>query len=291
MKKYLEIKETLFLDRDVFEIDYTPEIFRFRKAQINQIVSAIQEVNRSNKPVSLVIRGPPGTGKTTAVHGIFSDIRKSHGCLIPVYINCHAEQSKLDVITRIFEALQIQKTLMKGKTEDQLIDLIGRTISTRDAVLVACFDDADHLMPEHLLDDILSSFLGIPKKYPMARVSFIIITNDMKVNLRQALDSCFTSRLKKYRINFPLYQKKHIKEILKDRIQAGLYPGVISPWMLSFLVKRIVPAGDVMAGINLVKWSVLAAERAGRSSVIKKDIVASSGVPGYLRAVRTGCER
>lgn len=290
MKKYLEMKETLFLDRDVFEIDYIPELFRFREARINDIVAAVQPVNRGNKPVSLVIRGPPGTGKTTAVHRIFSDIRESQEGLIPVYINCHAEQSKLDVIIRIFEELHIRKAILRGQTTDQLIDLVGRTISNREAVLVVCFDDADHLLPEHQLDAILCPFLGIPQKYPKARVCFLLVMNDMEVDLKQALDCGFTSGLNPHKVNFPLYQKKHIKEILNDRVRAGLYPGVISPGMLSFLVDHIVPSGDVQVGINLVKWSVMAAERAGRSSVTESDIVASSQVPGYLRAVRTGCE-
>ena len=286
MKKYFEMKETLFLDRDVFEINYIPEILRFREAQINDILCAVQPGLQGNFPVNLVIRGPPGTGKTNAVQRIFSDIRASDLRLIPAYIDCHIEQTKFGVFSRIFEELHIQKSVPRGHTTDQLIDLIGKAISDREAVLVACFDDANRLLPGHLLDDILCSFLGIPKKYPKANVGFILMMNDMEVNLRLALDSCFTSDLKPGRINFPLYQKKQMKEILHDRIQAGLNPGVISSKMLSFLVNHIVPAGDVWEGIRLVKWSVMAAERAGRSSVTERDIMASSGVPGYLTATR-----
>ena len=136
----------------------------------------------------------------------------------------------------------------RGHTTDQLIDLIGKAISDREAVLVACFDDANLHLPGHLLDDILCSFLGIPKKYPKANVGFILMMNDMEVNLSQALDSCFTSDLKPGRINFPLYQKKQMKEILRDGFRPGLNPGVISSKMLSFLVNHIIPAGDMQEG-------------------------------------------
>ncbi len=54
--------------------------------------------------------------------------------------------------------------------------------------------------------------------------------------------------------------------------------------MLSFLVSHIHPAGDVQEGIKLVKWNVMAAERAGRSSITEADIIVSTEVPGYLRA-------
>ncbi len=290
MKKYFEMKETLFLDRDVFEMDFIPEIFRFREAQVTKIVSAIQSGLQGNSPVNLVIRGPPGTGKTTAINRIFSEIGASHEGIIPVYINFHVEGSKFGVFARIFEELHIQKSVPKGQTIGPLIELIGKTISQREAVLVACFDNADHHLPNHLLDDILSSFLGLSKKYPKAKVGFLLMTSDMEVNLKVALDSCFTSDLKPDKIHFPLYQKKHMREILHDRIQAGLHPGVIPPGMLSFLVSHIEPAGDVRAGIHLVKWSVMAAERAGRSSVTEADIVVSTGVPGYLKAIRPGCE-
>ncbi|MEI7433226.1 MAG: AAA family ATPase [Methanomicrobiales archaeon] len=131
MKKYFEMKETLFLDRDVFEMGYIPELFRFREAQVTKIVSALQSGVQGNSPVNLVIRGPPGTGKTTAVHGIFSEISASHESIIPVYISCHVEESKFDVFARIFEELHIQESVPRGQAVGKMIDLIGKTISIR----------------------------------------------------------------------------------------------------------------------------------------------------------------
>ena len=62
MKKYFEMKETLFLDLDVFEMDFIPEIFRFREAPVTKIVSAIQSGLQGNCPVNLVIKDPSETG-------------------------------------------------------------------------------------------------------------------------------------------------------------------------------------------------------------------------------------
>ncbi|MCX6690857.1 MAG: hypothetical protein NTW33_02090 [Methanoregula sp.] len=60
-----------FPQRDAFEIDFFPEIFNFREAQIKEIVFAIQPGLLGNRPLNQVLRGLPGTGKTTAVRRIF----------------------------------------------------------------------------------------------------------------------------------------------------------------------------------------------------------------------------
>jgi hypothetical protein len=42
MKKYLYSDETLFRNRDLFEIDYIPEEFNYRESQLKDIAFALQ---------------------------------------------------------------------------------------------------------------------------------------------------------------------------------------------------------------------------------------------------------
>ena len=98
--QYLNMEETLFCDREVFENDFVPEIFRFRNAQARNIVSAIRPGANGSRPLTLLIHGHPGTGKTTVVRRIFSEIRATDQHFIPVYLNCHAERKKFDIFTR-----------------------------------------------------------------------------------------------------------------------------------------------------------------------------------------------
>jgi len=284
------MKETLFLDRDVFEMDFIPEIFRFREAQVTKIVFAIQSGLQGNSPVNLVIRGPPGTGKTTAVHKIFSDIRASHEDIIPVYINFHVEGSKFGVFARIFEELHIQKSVPRGQTIGQLIDLIGKTISESEAVLLVYFDNANNLLPGYTLNDILGVLLHLYKEHPKARVGFFLSICNMNIDLKKVLDSGITSVFQPDDVCFPAYKEEEVREILQDRIAAGLLPGVISDEVFSFLMEHTIQCEDIRVGIAMVKRSVMVAEREGRSSITKEDIMGSFEVSKSIGADRVGCE-
>ena len=290
MKQYLNMKETLFRDREVFEIDFDPEIFRFRETQISDIVSAIQPGPHGNYPHNLVLQGPPGTGKTTAVRRIFSEIRATGQRFIPIYINCYAGRSKFDIFSRIYTELHDQTPPLKAQTTHQLIEKIGRRVSEREEVLLVCFDNADTLLPGYLLEIIICPILSHFEEYPKARVVFLLTMSTMKVDRRQALDPCIISVLRPDKVHFPQYKKKQVREIIQDRVQAGLHPGVISDEVFSFLIRHITKGGNVQAGIDLVKWSVMSAERDGRSSVTEEDIMGSFEVSGYSGTARVECE-
>jgi len=66
MKKYLYSDETLFRNRDLFEIDYIPEEFNYRESQLKDIAFALQPGLHGSRPLNMALRGLPGTGKTTA---------------------------------------------------------------------------------------------------------------------------------------------------------------------------------------------------------------------------------
>ena len=66
-----------------------------------------------------------------------------------------------------------------------------------------------------------------------------------------------------------------IRGIFKDRIEAGLYPGVIAGSMLDRIVEQTMESGDVRVGLDLVKRAVLNAECAARTEVVEEDITAA----------------
>jgi archaeal cell division control protein 6 len=290
MNHFLHLNETLFRNRDVFESDFSPEIFKFREEQVTKIRSAVQPGLRGNCPLSLVIRGLPGTGKMTAIRRIFHEIRESDQQLIPVYINSHAERSRFDVFAKIYAALHNHQFPYKGQTIRQLVDDIGKTISEREAVLLVYFEDANHLLHGNILNDILDSLIHLYKDHPKARVGFFLSICNMNIDLKQRLDSCITSVIQPDDVCFPVYKEEEVREILQDRITAGLLPGVISEEVFSFLMEHTMRCEDVRVGIAMVKRSVMAAERDGRSSVTEEDILGSFEVSRLIGADRIGCE-
>lgn len=288
MNHYLNMEETLFRNRDAFEIDFIPGIFRFRKAQVNKIRSAIQPGMQGRHQVNLVIRGLPGTGKTTAVHRAFSDIRASNKRLVQVYINCHTELSKFAAFTRIYTELYNQPPPAKGVRVRRLICEIGKALSKREVDLLVCFDDMENLLPENLLDDILGPLLRLCGEYPKTSVKILLLMRDTEAGPGQAPGSRIITALNPEEVYFPPYNEKEIRVILRDRIRAGLNPGVISSKMLSLIIGHTMRGGDIRVGLNLVKRSVMNAEREGRSKVTKEDIMAPFEGSGSAGADRAG---
>ena len=90
MKRLLRSDQTLFRDPDVFDFAYMPDHLHHRDAQLRELAFLLQGAG----PRNAVLRGPPGTGKTTTVRRAFSELT---GEFIPVYVNCRQNHTLLAV--------------------------------------------------------------------------------------------------------------------------------------------------------------------------------------------------
>jgi cell division control protein 6 len=169
----------------------------------------------------------------------------------------------------------------------RLMDEIAKVVVSRDVVLLVCLDDLHYLMYEDNLNSVLYSLLRMYLDYPGCRVGVIMCESDMDLNLSRAVDGSVYSSLCAEEVSFPPYSGDEIRAILKERMREAIWPGVISSEMLDLIVLRTQKAADLRVGLDLLKRSVMKAERAARSTVVREDIVYAYGDASLVRLKET----
>jgi cell division control protein 6 len=288
MKKNLLMwDETLFRDPEVFEFDYVPEQFQFRENQMRELAFQIRPGLRGGRPLNSICKGLPGTGKTTSVRKLFSEIEETTKKLVPVYINCQIDNTKFAIFSRIYRKLTGHLPPASGTSFKQLFDAIGRILAKDEVVLLVALDDANYLLYENEINKVLYTLLRAHEAYEGIRIGVIVIISDLDVDLPRAVDARVASVFRPTEIYFPPYEEGEIREIIQVRVMQGLYPGVLPDEMLALVVGQTQKSGDLRVGIDLLKRATLSAERAARRAIEKDDICGAYEVSKYLHLAFT----
>jgi archaeal cell division control protein 6 len=283
MKKNLLMwDETLFRDPEVLEIDYVPEQFEFRDAQMRELAFQIRPGLRGGRPLNTICKGLPGTGKTTSVRKLFTEIEESTKKLVPVYINCQIDNTKFAIISQIYRKLVGHLPPSSGTSFKQVFDAVARILIKEEIVLVVALDDANYLLYENEINKVLYTLLRSHESYEGTRIGVIVIVSDLDVDLSRAVDARVASVFRPAEIYFPPYGDTEIHEIMKVRAMQGLFQGVLSEEMLDLVVEQTLKSGDLRVGIDLLKRATLNAEHAARRSIVKEDICGAYEVSKYL---------
>ncbi len=265
--------QTLFRSIDVFEIDYVPEFFNYRESQLNDLAYQVRPALEGGRALNAICRGLPGTGKTTSVLRIFTELEHTTKKIVPVYVNCQNDRTKYMVFSRIYAALVGHAPARTGISIKSVLDAIGGALQRQDKSLIVCLDDANLLHYNNLLGDVVNSLLRLHQDYPGARAAVFATVSDMNLDLAADLSRWVLSPFRPSDIYFPPYDADEIRGILQDRIRTGLYPGVFPAPMLDRIVEQTMESGDVRVGLDLVKRAVLNAECAARTEVVEEDIM------------------
>ncbi|EJG06170.1 orc1/cdc6 family replication initiation protein [Methanofollis liminatans DSM 4140] len=282
--------QTLFRDSRTFDTTHLPETFNYRDAQIRDLAFALRPTLRGSAPLNTVLRGPPGTGKTTAVRRIFAEVEEATQAVVPVLVSCQVHRTAYAVFGQVYLALFGQVPPGSGVPLRRLMGRIAGELTARGAVLVVCLDDAGYLLPDNVLNDLLAGILRMHEGYPGTRAGVMLVVSDVDVDLVRCLDPATRSVLQASEVYFPLYTPEEIRGILADRIRAGLYPGVVPPAVLDLLVERTHACGDLRVGPEMIRRAALAAEMDARREVEAADVLAAYAASLNLqveRAVRS----
>jgi cell division control protein 6 len=283
MKKNLLMwDETLFRDPEVLEIDYVPEQFEFRDTQMRELAFQIRPGLRGGRPLNTICKGLPGTGKTTSIRKLFTEIEETTKKLVPVYINCQIDNTKFAIISQIYRKLVGHLPPSSGTSFKQVFDAIARILVKEEIVLIVALDDANYLLYENEINKVLYTLLRSHESYEGTRIGVIVIVSDLDVDLARAVDARVTSVFRPAEIYFPPYENGEIHEIMKARAMQGLFQGVLNEEMLDLVVEQTLKSGDLRVGIDLLKRATLNAEHAARRSIGKEDICGAYKVSKYI---------
>jgi len=257
----------IFRDSDVLEFTYMPEQFNYREAQLKDLAFSLSPSLHGARPINAVLRGLPGTGKTTSVKTIFAEVGETTRRIVPVYVNCHSEKTLFAILSRIHSELFGHSPPSLGNPRRDILDRIGTAIVERKVVLSVCLDDANYLLPDKVLNSVLSTLLRIYETYPGAKSGVIATVSNIDTNFYKELDPSVMSVFRPMEIIFPSYTHEEIHGILKERATRALYPGALSDQVLDNIVNRAVSCGDLRVGLDLLRRAAMLADREGLMAI------------------------
>ena len=264
--------ESVFRDEHVLELDYLPEAFLHRDEQMETLKYALRPAVRGSRPLNVMARGPPGTGKTTAVQKLFDELT-SVGDIEVVRVNCQVDSTRYAVFSRLFEGLFDYEPPTSGISFKKLFGQITDSLVEDDEVLVVALDDVNYLFYEDEASDTLYSLLRAHEAHSGAKIGVIVVSSDLDLDVIEELDSRVQSVFRPEEVYFSAYGEREIVDILRERVERGFREGVVGARVLDRVAEHTADSGgDLRVGIDLLRRAGLNAEMRGSTEVSVEDV-------------------
>ncbi|GAD52190.1 origin of replication recognition protein / Cell division control protein 6 [Halarchaeum acidiphilum MH1-52-1] len=277
--------ESVFRDEHVFEIDYVPEAFRHRESQLQTLQYALRPAVRGNRPLNAMVRGPPGTGKTTAVQKLFGELGSQPG-VRAVRVNCQVDATRYGVFSRVFQSIFDYEPPSSGVSFKKLFGQVADRLVDEEEVLVVALDDVNYLFYENEASDTLYSLLRAHETHPGAKVGVVLVSSDTGLDVVEALDGRVQSVFRPEEAYFPVYDREEVADILGERVRIGFRDGALPMAVLDRVAEQTADAGDLRVGIDMLRRAGLHAESRASTTVEVEDVEAVSDRARNLRLAR-----
>ncbi|PSQ02412.1 cell division control protein 6 [Halobacteriales archaeon QS_5_70_17] len=278
--------ESVFRDEHVFEIDYLPETFRHRDEQMQGLQYALRPAVRGSRPLNVMARGPPGTGKTTAVQKLFDELRTVSDVNV-AHVNCQVDSTRYAVFSRLFEEMFEYEPPTSGISFKKLFGQITDQLVEDDEVLVVALDDVNYLFYEGEASDTLYSLLRAHEAHSGAKIGVILISSDLDLDIVEELDTRVQSVFRPEEVYFPKYDEPEIADILQERVDRGFRTDAAGPSVIDRVAELTADTGgDLRVGIDLLRRAGLNAEMRASPTVELEDVETAYDKSKYVHLSR-----
>ncbi|WEL16734.1 MULTISPECIES: ORC1-type DNA replication protein [unclassified Halorhabdus] len=267
--------ESVFRDEHVFEIDYVPETFRHRESQMESLKYALRPAVRGSRPLNVIARGPPGTGKTTAVQKLYGELGSQTDVRV-ARVNCQVDSTRYAVFSRLFESVFEYEPPASGISFKKLFGQITEKLVDEGEVLAVALDDVNYLFYEGEASDTLYSLLRAHEAHSGAKIGVVVVSSDLDLDVIEELDGRVQSVFRPEEVYFPKYDEPEIVDILDERVERGFHEGVVDAPILDRVAELTAEqGGDLRVGIDLLRRAGLNAEMRASKHIEGEDVEAA----------------
>jgi archaeal cell division control protein 6 len=265
------VNNSLFKNKGVLQVRYTPESIPHRDEQIKSIASILASVLRGERPSNLFIYGKTGTGKTLSVQYVTDELKKKAEELdVEIrfeYLNCKLRKVA-DTEYRILAALihqlggSVPSTgLPTDKVWGKFIDLVDN----KKQLIVFIFDEVDQAIKK-MSDNFLYSLTRLNQELTNAQISLIGISND--VTFLEHIDPRVRSSLGEEEFVFPPYNAIQLQDILNDRCKGAFKKEVVVEGVVAKCAAYAAREhGDARRALDLLRIAGELSERDGKEKI------------------------
>ncbi len=253
---------------------FMPEILPHREKEINNLASVLVPALRDETPSNVFIYGKTGTGKTAVTKFVGRELLKKGkeiGKQVNfIYINCEVVDTQYRLLQNIanhFIDEWSERIPFTGWPTDEVFAKLKQMIEKEGGVTVIILDEVDKLKG----DEALYNLSRINNDLKNAKVSIVGISNDLKFT--EFLDPRVKSSLGEENMIFPPYDAGELQDILNQRVEIALKPGVIDEDVVPLCSALAAQEhGDARRALDLLRIAAEIAERSKSPRITKNHV-------------------
>ena len=270
------VNNSLFSNKGVLQVRYTPDSIPHRDDQIKQIASILASALRGERPSNLFVYGKTGTGKTLSVQYVRDELVKKAGELgVEVrfeYLNCKLKKVA-DTEYRILAALIKQlggDVPATGLPTDQVWSRFIDLVDSKKQLIVFILDEVDQAVKK-MSDNFLYSLTRLNQELSQAQISLIGISND--VTFLENIDPRVRSSLGEEEFVFPPYNAIQLQDILNERCEKAFKEDVVADGVVAKCAAYAAREhGDARRALDLLRIAGELSERDQKKGISEEYI-------------------
>ncbi|MFH0905914.1 MAG: AAA family ATPase [archaeon] len=267
-------QNSVFVDKNKISQHYAPEKLPFRDKQIHSLTNWLSPALKKTKPHNIFVYGKVGTGKTTVVKNVVSQLdlcAKDQNLTVKnIYLNCRNYQTKYAVLFNCVQQFFPDKNFI-GYSKYFIYDKFISYIKDNQVNLIIILDEIDKIKDKEI-DDLVYTLVRANDELTFGGVSIIGISNNLF--FKSKLDQRTKSSLCEQEDVYPPYNASELVEILKQRVEVAFKKGaVLDSAINSAAAISAKESGDARTAVMLLLKAGELADSECKETVSDKEVL------------------